>query len=899
MMPVWCQLFPAATETRVGELKWADLPPAWILVLTTLVLLAFLRGLYQRERGRASTPLRFGLAALRTLILLLLILVLAGPYREVISTTEERSHLVLLLDTSASMGTADTYEPAEGGRLIEAAWPEGGAPGGEGPLEVGRMELVQRVLAPEDHALLKELDRRFILHVFAFDREWRSLGSGRERAGARPDEEEVEWQDARVEEIAVAIRGVEPEGPSTRLGQVLRNVAGEFLGREDRRLAGVLLFSDGRDTSEGEPPLEALASLGATRRELHVTAVALGNPASGRNVRVERIRAKDVVLVGDEVVFETALRHQGFAGLEGVETRLDVQWIADEEGEEVPAPPVDPDSPAGRPAGPFRLLTEEEPTPVSYTVPFEEPGTYRVTIRALLPPEAAREDSMKEDNVAEHKIRVMDEQIKVLFVDTLPRYDWRFLSNYLTREPEADPARPEHRRRYEAHVLLLSADPTVEQATSQGLRPLRKFPATRSELFQYHVIILGDVDHRRLADTAQESDEIVELIRTFVEEGGGLVFQAGEDYKNPLGYRDTPLQDLLPINLRENDQNRSARTKNIPFRVGLTEVGTFHPIFGVVPGRDSDVATPDEVARTWAGDPAYPISRDWYWYWLYRATGGLRPGAMDLARAKTAGDQPLDESFIDESGRPLVVFATMGFGKGRVFFSALDSLYRIRKNQRDLIYGPFWDQIIRYLATYGLLGGNRRFKISTDEESYYVDDTATVTITALDRDFEPLVDPFLDGVHVEHPDGTDVLLEGDDRPANQTPEGAAPGTYRMFLPIRRSGTYRIWISDPAGDGGGRAERRFEAEFRAPEKRLTLPNHDLLAQIVKVTDGMLVDGRLARLYDMDQLAADLPSRTVQRVLDRRERTQWDKPWVLLLLVGLLAVEWLVRKRWHMI
>ena len=59
-------------------------------------------------------------------------------------------------------------------------------------------------------------------------------------------------------------------------------------------------------------------------------------------------------------------------------------------------------------------------------------------------------------------------------------------------------------------------------------------------------------------------------------------------------------------------------------------------------------------------------------------------------------------------------------------------------------------------------------------------------------------------------------------------------------------------------------------------RQTIPDHDLLRQIVDATGGRLVDGRLARLHDLDEIARTLPARTQQRVVDRRERTQWDAP-----------------------
>lgn len=892
----------AATRTDLGGWRWTDLPPGWVLTLVTIGFFFFLRALYRWERGRAGMVTRMGLAALRTVVLLLLLLVLAGPYREEVRTAEERSHLVLLVDTSGSMGTSDRYPPAEIDRLRDVAWGDGAMVSDEAVCQTSRLELVQRVFGAEGEGLLREFDRRFVLHVFAFDVDWRSLGSTPENT---PGEAPAgEGSEDPVAHIAEAIRGLEAAGGGTDIGSVLRNVAGEFLGREDRPLAGVLLVSDGRNTSGGEGPLETLVRLGVQRGDLRVTAIALGNASSGRNVRVERIRAMDVVLVEDDVVFETAIRHRGFPDLGGVRAVATITKVADADGKPLDPPrPYEPPEGAVLEVGPFRLGAENEPVPVRLLARMSEAGTFEVRVEVVLRPDDAKEDAIRDDDVACHEIRVVDQRIKILYVDHYPRYEYRFLSSWLTREPTPDPARPERRSRYETQVLLQSADPTVRLPHSPTVQDLRTFPSRRSELFAYDVLVLGDIDWMHLGETAQASRRILELIRDFVDEGGGIVLQAGEDYGNPLGFRDTPLEDLLPIRPRDHDENASDET-TVPFRIRLTDVGRQHPIFGAVPGRDGGIASPEEVELVWRGKaPFARFARDWKWYWIYRATSGLGPGAVALARVET--DEPLDRSFLDDTGRPVVVFATMRFGRGRVFWSSLDSIWRIRRGQGDRFYGPFWDQVVRYLATYRLLGGNKRFKISTDKETYYAGETATVTITALDRDYEPMDADWLDGVHVETPDGEHILLRGDQRPANLTPEGAAPGTYRMYLSLARKGTYRVWISD-TGTGAGRdrgygsrAERRIEVVFRAPELRLTIPDHELLHTIVEETDGRLLDHELARLYDLEDLARGLPARTAQRVLDRRERTQWDKSWVLLLLVGLLGVEWAVRKRWQMI
>ncbi len=891
----------AAARIDQGPLRWADLPPPWLLTLIVIAGFLWIRSLYRSERGGAGPLARFGLSVLRTVILVLLILILGGPFRQEERKVVERSHLVVLVDTSASMKVKDKYGGAEEDKLIDVAFQSGRRPSSLD--EVSRGALVKGVLSDEGAGLLRKWAERFVLHVFAFDGDWRALGTTQERRGKV---EEAETEKDLVQPILDALGNAPLDGGRTRLGAVLRNAANEFARRKDQHLAGIVLFSDGRDTSDGEPPLDVLATMGAVKEDMKVAAVGIGNPASGKNLWVERIRAKEWVLVRDEVVFETALRHTDFADHQGpVDVRMEIVKVAEEDGSPIspPRPYQVPPAVKKRLQRMVDRLEPDDPTPIRMQAPFNETGTFRVTIRAQFTnDEDRRLDSVPEDDERHHEVRVVDTRIKVLYVDNLPRHDWRFLSTYLTREPgkKQESRFEEARSRFQVHVLLQSADPAYRQPASVGETPIKSFPRTRRELFAYDVIILGDVDWQLFDKSSLDgSRKILELISDFVEEGGGLALQAGVDYRNPIDFIGTPLAALVPVNVRQQDRVISHRFDS-QFRIRLTKAGTNHPIFAVVPGADGGVPTPTEIAATWEGDSA--LSEEWRWWWLYRAPGGLRPGAVDLARVR-ADDM---NGFQDARGEPLVVFATMGFGKGQVFWSALDSISKIRRAQRDRIYGAWWEQVIRYLATYRLLGGNKRFKIFPDKDSYFVGDTAEITITALDEYFEPMRDEYLDGVHVEMPDeaegATSTLLKGDDRPKLQGEEGAM-GSYRLVLPLRKQGLVRIWIDRGDAAGGTatkeRAEKRFEVNFRAKEDILKVPDHETLRQIMRVTNPALSDPEVVKLYEIEDVVKSMQAQPRERVLDRKERTQWDKTWVLLLVTGLLALEWFLRKRYQMI
>lgn len=883
----------AATKEQEGPLRWAALPPAWAIFTLSVLLVLGVAAVYRRERGRLPPVPRIVLVVLRSLAFAALLLVLAGPYRETSTVAEERAHLAVLVDTSASMAVADgwTGPAAEEVAALTRDLPDT-------PATPRRIDVVRGLLAGTENSLIRELGKRFVVDVFGFDDDWRSLGTTEP-----PLRGEGDGKDPTTV-LEEAVRRVEATGSRTRIGAALRRALQELARRQDRDLAGIVLLTDGRDTSEGESILDPITELSGGN--LRILPIGLGNPATGKNAWLERMRADDWVLVRDEVLFETGIRHEGFEG-SGAQVDVLVERIADAGGQ-----PVEPRQYDVRPGWERSLLhaiaalpgERDGTTPIRFRLPLDEVGTFRVRTKLRLVDAADRQaDSLPDDDEQVHEIHVVDQRIKVLYVDNQPRHDWRFLSTYLTREPDTSrtTGRPEVRSRFQVHVLLQSADPSYPQPASPGERPLKVFPRTRSELFAYDVIIFGDVDWMRLDPSSREAGTaLLERLVEFVAEGGGIVMQAGVDYRMPLELLDTPLAPLLPIHAAPQDR-RASEVFQEEFRLRLTPAGIVDPIFGSVPGATGGVPTPEEIAATWAGETA--LSEEWTWWWLYRATGGLKPGATALARVAAEGRREL----LDRRGEPLVVFATMPFGKGRVFWSSIDHTSRLRRGVRDLVFGPFWEQILRDMATYRLLGGNRRFKIFSDKDVYFVGETATVTIRALDPSFEPLREPWLDGVHVQRV-GTsreerDTALVGDARPRSMVEEGSE-GLYRVDLPLLQPGTMRISIDREETTGGRRtterAERRFEVHFRAQEDVLRIPDHALLLEVAKASQPALAgEARVLAPWEAREALLAWPARPRERVLDRREVALWDRWPVLLVLVGLLALEWALRRRYQLV
>ena len=136
-----------------------------------------------------------------------------------------------------------------------------------------------------------------------------------------------------------------------------------------------------------------------------------------------------------------------------------------------------------------------------------------------------------ENNRIERVITVRKEKLRILYVDSEPRYEFRYLKNYLDREETID-----------LNVVLLSSDPEYSE---QDRAALPTFPASRDDLFAYDVVLIGDADTSFLSQSQMQN-----LVQFVTEKGGGVLFIAGELF-DPLSYRGTPLELLLPIELAD------------------------------------------------------------------------------------------------------------------------------------------------------------------------------------------------------------------------------------------------------------------------------------------------------------------------------------------------------------
>ncbi len=622
-------------------------------------------------------------------------------------------------------------------------------------------------------------------------------------------------------------------GSATHLGDALSQVLSSQRGRH---LTDVIVVSDGRSNG-GLPPLEASRTAGAAGIPVHTLVV--GDTRAEKNALLELVDAPSEALEGDELAVTVRVRGRG------TEPGSPAQLVLEE---------LQEDGASARIVAEEEAALSEEGERVVLIAPAAEAGlrTGERRFRISIPP--LEGETLVDDNRVEFSVHVSPSRIRVLFVEGYPRWEYRFVKNLLLR---AD-------KHIDVQCFLLSATRDFPQEASPHLSSLKSVPTTRAELLaNYDVVILGDVDPYKISPDPARCEDFLRALREFVEAGGGLFFQAGE-YYDPGALAGTPLEPVLPILLDPTRQLAFEGDTRREFRPVLEDPLNPHEILRLLPD-------PDTNRALW--EDAEEGLRGFYWYLPVQK---VKPGAQVLLR------HPADRNTNTGELYPLVVLGY--FPAGRTLFLAVDSTYRWRFHYGDRHLDTFWRNAIRWLALGRLKSGDRRYRIESSRSSYVLEERVQLEVRALDEDYRPSDAPS-QKVYWSGPDGEvhELALSG---------EESRPGVYRGSLEVDRPGVYRAWIEAQVEGSVQRVSTaEFEVVLPSRENQDPSPDPDTLRAVAAKTGGLFLDLAGAR-----GLAVQLPGGEERREpISSRLEDAWDRWATLLVALGLLSAEWILRKR----
>lgn len=447
------------------------------------------------------------------------------------------------------------------------------------------------------------------------------------------------------------------------------------------------------------------------------------------------------------------------------------------------------------------------------------------------------------NNVDRIEINILDDQVRLLYVEGYPRYDYRYLKNALLREPTI---------RFGA--LLLSADARFAQ---EGTEPVRRFPETPQELDPYDVVLFGDVDPGGDWLSPAQMNMLVDFVG---QRGGGFGVIAGERWA-PQRFRGTPLEKLIPVRIDPDFTGSYETNLTKPYRPQLTDEGRRSRIFRFDPD-------PAVSARIFDNLPG--------WYWVAR-TLGPRPAAEVLL------EHPEMQTLTGPM--PLVVLGR--YGAGRTFFQASDDTWRWRRHTGEWLVDAYWIQVIRALLQPRQVGQDRRLIITPEQSMYAYGQRCVVRVEV--RDEETLTaleqNPRL------------VVYDSDNAPVEKVALDRLGPASRLFegsFVAPHAGQFLIQAEAVLPAAGQRpASALVRVENADIEGRRPQSDEIALQRLAEQTGGAIVP-----LDRLGEALAAIPDRSV-RIPDDVSEPLWDTKLVFALFILIIGTEWVLRKVFGML
>ncbi len=604
-------------------------------------------------------------------------------------------------------------------------------------------------------------------------------------------------------------------GATARRSELAAALAAARERYRGRPVAGIVLLSDGGETS-------AEAARDEGEGAVPVFAMGIGSPDVGRDREVLSVTAAEAVLDDSRVELAVTAVSHGFE-----RSPVEIRLLEN-----------------GRPLEVRRVTPAEDGTPISATFNVA-PGKAAATLYTIEIPATAGE-LVPENNSRSVLVQPPSRARRVLLVQGAPGFEHSFLRRAWSGDTglEVDAVVRKGKNEQGSDTFYIQA------SSARGAALVTGYPTRAEELFAYDAIAFANIEGAALT-SAQ-----LDATRDFVGRRGGGVLVLGAQSFLRRGLRDTPLEELLPLDLGERGRGMVQASAGPPLganRVALTAAGETHPIMQLSPGIE-------ETRKRWEAVPALAA---------ISPLGGPRPGASVLAVTSGSGGTP----------RALVAVQRYGEGRTMVFTGEAAWRWRMLLPANDRSYDTFWRQAIRWLAL-----------PAADPVAVVVPagtapgDVVPLRVAARSAAFEPVRDATVD-VRVTRPDGRVESL-----PA-AVDTAAADGTYLARVHAEEPGVYRV-TADVRRPGAAPAIASTSMLVGGADPEMTDPRLNLrvLQRVALASGGRVLEpGRTAEL--MNDLRAGLPAAAL-----RVRRDLWHSGWSFAAIIMLLAVEWLTRRRW---
>ncbi len=459
----------------------------------------------------------------------------------------------------------------------------------------------------------------------------------------------------------------------------------------------------------------------------------------------------------------------------------------------------------------------------------QDVGDYTLTLR--VPPHG--EERNVENNEKTAPIVIREERLKVLVVESLPRWEYRYLRNALSRDPGVD-------------VSCLLFHPGLSKVGGGNRDYIQTFPETLKDLSQYDVVFLGDVG----MEEDQLTEEQCRLLKGLVEQqASGLVFMPGWQ-GNEMSLVDTPLDDLLPVVFDRAQVNGWGSRQ--PNHFALTELGRRSLLTKLAD-------TQDDNMEVWENLPGF----QWY---------------APVIRAKAGTDVlAVHQEASNEYGRiPLLVTRT--FGRGKVLFMGTDGAWRWRRGVEDKYHYRFWGQVVRWMAYQRNIAKGESMRLYYSPQQPQVRQTIALKANVMEKSGEPLSQGTVTARIVAPSGRTDTVrmkIAGNEW-------GAFAGSYTPSQPGNHQVTLRCKETNT------KLEASLFVQGAILEQTGKPARPEVIDELARVTRGRVL--KSASTEEIIKAIGQVPEPPKQL----RRVQLWSHPLVAALMIGLLGLFWTGRK-----
>ena len=367
------------------------------------------------------------------------------------------------------------------------------------------------------------------------------------------------------------------------------------------------------------------------------------------------------------------------------------------------------------------------------------------------------------------------------------------------------------------------------------------FPSSKEVLDLYKCIIVGSFG------AAQWQQNQLTALLEYVRDGGAAVFLGGENSFGRGGYDGTIIEPLFPWRI---SKARSA------FQIGRFTV--------TVPAAALGNSVIEETTKIISQSDSVSVES-------LNVEGPLKDGAVTLLEASAAG-------------RYVPLVSMQRYGKGQTMAVATNTLWKWCRASDELkeAYGYFWQQTVKNMTSWE--EGWRFLAIKWDQEQYNPGENASATIRIAGR----------------HDAGqlrltAEMEVEGKSSPITVEPMMGRENTFKAEMNFAKSARYRFALQAFLGEQVLESyEKMIVVGTKLNEGANLEVDHAFLNNLAAQAGG-----RYFQENEFENLIGTLRSRILSRIVSMEIPLIEDNYIYILIFIGILILEWIIRRRMNLL